>query len=88
MAEVTEAEKAYVAGWKDHVSRGPGDTLLAMKRRYLTSVEPETFEDAYARLIRARALQLQAVGPDEFPYGYYENLARHQIAEEIMKGKT
>ena len=32
--------------------------------------------------IRARALELQAVGPDEYPFGFYLALAADQIASE------
>jgi hypothetical protein len=33
-------------------------------------------------VVRQRALRLQAQGPDEFPFPYYQNLAESQIAEE------
>jgi hypothetical protein len=31
--------------------------------------------------VEKRALQLQAQGPDEFPYGYYLYLARLELEE-------
>lgn len=33
--------------------------------------------------VRIRADQLQAVGPDEFPRGYYEHVARSQLFEGV-----
>ena len=32
--------------------------------------------------VQVRALELQAVGPDEYPFGYYLSLAAEQIANE------
>lgn len=37
-----------------------------------------TLADQHER-IHAEALRLQAAGPDEYPLGYYEHLARERI---------
>lgn len=42
-----------------------------------------TGTDSLHDMIQQRANELQAQGPDEFPRGFYENLA----ADEIEKGK-
>ena len=39
-------------------------------------------DDDFGEAVAERARALQAAGPDEYPSGYYEHLAREQITEE------
>lgn len=46
---------------------------------------PNSVHEAIQEHIRHRALALQAEGPDEYPYGYYEDLARTQFEERMER---
>lgn len=40
----------------------------------------------YNARVASRAAVLQAEGPDEYPFGYYVELAKSQMAEERFNG--